>query len=503
MWMSIERPILTVAPDDAFDVGSLGHPWPSDVVATTQQYYQRLWAGSAQPSTVLDQQAEQYVEQQLAHTAGLDLAEDALPDDVVQLSAWMAAQQARVGAQFQDYLSQRAQGAPRRLLPNRATAMLWLRELAPTKLVDGAWLSGLLAHWQDPRAQGLIRTYLDELGNGVAADHHVLIYRQLLQQLGLSTQASHDDAYVQGTLQLALGRCADRYLPEILGFHLGYEQLPLHLLVSHHELTELGLDAAYFRLHITIDNADSGHAQQAVQAIEQAMPVLGDRQGFYQRIKRGYQLNWAGVGAVHMANRINLDDEIVALLARKGRVGQYAHADHCMLAGRSIRAWLADPQDAANLRDTLSAQGWVKRHQPPAHSRFWQMITGSAAPMFGVFSGAEQQLWHDWLAGDALDHLSAQSTADRCYFPPAQGGHRVPSAHLAMRPRLTPAQHSPVDEPSVDAWRQEAQQLAQHVAQQATLAGQMQALLPFLSPQYNGHAVGLAAAPLFLAGLSP
>src|SRR5690606_7326118 len=46
---------------------------------------------------------------------------------------------------------------------------------------------------------------------------------------------------------------------------------------------------------------------------------------------------------------------------------------------------------------------WVKRHEDPAQSRFWRLINGNDAPMFGVFSACEKQLIFDWIGGDWLD----------------------------------------------------------------------------------------------------
>ena len=117
--------------------------------------------------------------------------------------------------------------------------MYFLQCVAPTKQVDGAWLYGLLRYWQDQRFDGLLTTYLEELGDGEAAQNHVVIYRKLLSEHDADSEAGlEDDHYLQGALQLALGVCADEFLPEVIGFNLGYEQLPLHLLITAYELSE-------------------------------------------------------------------------------------------------------------------------------------------------------------------------------------------------------------------------------------------------------------------------
>ena len=105
--------------------------------------------------------------------------------------------------------------------------------MAPTKLVDGAWLYGLLAHWRNARFPDLVRTYVEELGEGAPDKNHVLLYRGLLARYGLDPLDNLPDAlYRQGLVQLALGCNAEIFLPEVIGFNLAYEQLPLHLLIT-------------------------------------------------------------------------------------------------------------------------------------------------------------------------------------------------------------------------------------------------------------------------------
>jgi hypothetical protein len=451
-----------------------------------QLSYQRLRSAERVGSDTgssdsLDCLAEQVIEQQLSATAHIS---DQLPQDPSNLMTWMQQQHAAVGQQYRDYRAARRAGAPRQMFAQRAHALLWLRDIAPTKLVDGAWLSGLLPHWQDVRVEGLIRTYLDELGNGQAADHHVLIYQRLLEQHGLKPDAPTDAHYVQGALQLALGRLATRYWPEVLGFHLGYEQLPLHLLISQFELNELGIDPYYFSLHVTIDNGDSGHAEQAVRALLAAVPVLGDQQVFWQRVERGYRLNHAGLSMDQILTHIDLRAEVVALLARKGQIGQHAHADYCRIAGRSINDWLSDPADASRLLDTLVDSGWIVRHQSANHSRFWRLIDGAKAEMFGVFSSAEKQLLHDWIVGDALVTTQAQDRLT--YRQRHRGDQHAMQVDLAAHHRQT------------YALGQDERLFRQQLAQTLHRDAYVQQLITQLSPQRNGHPVGLFAARLFL-----
>lgn len=75
------------------------------------------------------------------------------------------------------------------------------------------------------------------------------------------------------------------------------------------------------------------------------------------------------------------------------------HSDRCRLQGRTINQWLAEPGAMAGFLEALQAQGWIKRDSDPMQSRFWSLIDGPGAAMFGVFSAYEKQLWHDWIAG--------------------------------------------------------------------------------------------------------
>lgn len=323
---------------------------------------------------------------------------DELPNNPAELGQWTADRAAAVAGQYAQYLAERKAGAARRYFSSRAHALYFLQHVAPTKAVDGAWLFGMLRHWADPRYHGLIRIYLEELGDGDPACNHVLIYRRLLSELGCHEQLPlADDRYLQGALQLALGFNTEAFLPEVIGYNLGYEQLPLHLLISAYELDELGIDPQYFRLHVTIDNASSGHACKAVQALAQLWPAQGASE-FYRRVARGYRLNDLGPCSPTIIAEFDLEAELLAAFERKRSFGQHMHSDYCRIEGRTVNQWLAEPGSIPGFLAALQDKGWIKRGQDPANSRFWQLIDGPAAAMFGVFSPYEKQLLHDWIA---------------------------------------------------------------------------------------------------------
>ena len=368
---------------------------PND--GTTRHLYACLLGGAADASAKEGSAAflSQALHQVHDETSDLPVT----PDD---LASWMHRSAEQAGTRYRAYLDARKAGGPRRYFTNRAHALHFLRAVAPTKLVDGAWLYGLLPHVKNPRFADLVTTYVEELGEGRADKNHVLLYRRLLERHGLNPVQDLPDAlYTQGALQLALSLNAEEFLPEVIGFNLGYEQLPLHLLITAYELNELGIDPYYFTLHITVDNADSGHAQRAVQAVLDNLPQLTGNADFWQRVQRGCALSDAGTGTTEVIDGFDIDSEIEAVFSRKRVSGRGAHSDYCRVAGRSINDWLAESGSMAPFLAALEQAGWAKRGTAPAQSRFWKLLQGDKAEMFGVFSPYELQLIHDWMRGDA------------------------------------------------------------------------------------------------------
>ncbi|RYF38520.1 MAG: iron-containing redox enzyme family protein, partial [Comamonadaceae bacterium] len=300
-----------------------------------------------------------------------------LPQAPEGLFAWMQAHTQSVHASYGTYLAQRAAGAPRHYFSNRAHALYFLRTVAPTKLVDGAWLYGLVEHAHNPRFSDLVRTYVEELGEGDPDGNHVLLYRSLLAAHGLEQiDDLADEMYRQGALQLALGWNAQDFLPEIIGFNLGYEQLPLHLLITAYELNELGIDPYYFTVHATVDNADTGHARRACQAVLDTLPRMDDGGAFWARVRAGSKLADAGVGTGEAIAGFDMEREVLAVFARKAAAGSGAHSDYCRVAGRSINEWLSTPQDLPAFLQALQDNGWIRRGEPAPNSRFWGLLQG-------------------------------------------------------------------------------------------------------------------------------
>ncbi len=409
-----------------------------------------------------------------------------LPADPDHLAHWMAAQNAQVGLRYQHYLAERRQGAMPRYFPTKAHALLFLQQIAPTKQVDGAWLYGTLQYSGDQRLHALIHTYLDEIGNGIAAQNHVAIFNKLLADEGiLQDEPLPAIYYQQGCIQLALALVAQDYLPEVIGFNFGYEMLPLHLLISSYELREWDIDPFYFSLHLTIDNPDSGHARQALSTIQALLPADPvQRSEYYRRLKNGYRLNQVGIGTEQIIQQIDLNDAVITLLQHKAKHGQYTHSNYCRHAGKTVNEWLSDPREIGSFLAVLTAKGWIKRDTDPVQSRFWHLIHGDTALMFGVFTAAEQQIVYDWIAGS---------------WRPPQPVHPLPTLRLLALPPRT-AEHPPhlnADTAWLDAERSlpRALRLALNTHDRAEA---FKLLIPYLRAPVHHSPLGLLACQKYV-----
>ncbi len=448
---------------------------------SSREVYLDLFDGRLSPDKQM--RATDFLGEQLKAASQLPCE---LPDSMDDLVAWMERSTEEVGRRYHDYLEGRKNGEARRFFPNKSSALYFIKHVSPTKLVDGAWLYGLLSHWQDARFGALIQTYLEELGEGLPAKNHVVLYKKLLASQGLEHFDSlPDDDFTQGAIQLALAYNADHFLPEVIGFNLGYEQLPLHLLICAYELQELGVDPYYFTLHITVDNADSGHARKAVDAIFETMPRLGNSQDWIRRVKNGFLLNELGASTNSVIESFDLKRELVSIFERKGVVGQFAHSDYREVGARSINDWLSNPLEAGDFLEQMESEGWFKRHTDPRESRFWKLIEGERAKMFGVFSAYEKQVIYDWIAGDALNSPELARAARA-------------AGSFEAKQRLRASAAAPDNEGgSGSDFDDEVNALHHQLASVRSQEEEVELLISLMSPAMHHSAAGLVATRIF------
>jgi hypothetical protein len=419
------------------------------------------------------------------------------PTDARSLTAWLDESHRRTAGDYRRYLDERQDGAPRRFFSHRSHALNFIEAVAPTKLVDGAWLYGLLPHWREERLAPLIGIYLEELGDGAPHRNHVSLYRQLLgRHGGDSWQALPDVNFVQGAVQLSLAHHAEEFLPEIIGFNLGYEQLPLHLPITAYELNELGIDPYYFTLHVTIDNASTGHARKALQCAIDYLPRHADAVEFLRRLSNGYRLNEVGRGTCEAIAAFDLEAELLQMLAAKADVGALLHSDYCRIGGRTVSDWLDTPGEIPAFLATLQSSGWILRGRPARESRFWRLMTDARAPMFGVFDEVELQLLEDWIVDDhdggrcsrPVDHFRRQRSQQD--LPVGKAG---PGDGASVRAVIA---HFLGDMPT-SGQDPDIRRLAERLASATTRAQAMAILAGMLSPANHPTPAGLLATRLF------
>ena len=432
--------------------------------------------------------AQIFLQQQLEFAAVLD---SDLPAEMRDLESWMQDGVHVVGRQYREYLSARQSGSARRYFSNKSHALYFLRSVAPTKLVDGAWLYGLLEHWRDARFSSLIQTYLEELGEGQPSKNHVGIYRKLLASQGNPRWDDlSDEHYIQGALQLAMAENAGRFLPEIIGYNLGYEQLPLHLLITAYELKELGIDPYYFTLHITVDNADSGHAKAAVDAVFASMPQNESRENWYRRIQNGYKLNALGANTNSVIESFNIERELGEVFSRKAIIGQFSHSDYRRVEGQTVNEWLSDPAQMPEFIAAMENSGWLKRHQDPRESRFWKLIQSEKARMFGVFNAYEQQVLYDWIAGDWI-------AADAKAAPGIKAFGSTPRPPISFEDKQRFLHGAAAQTASGSDFDSELRALETQLIASPDTQATMQTLIALMSPSRHHSAAGLAATRIF------
>ena len=215
--------------------------------------------------------------------------------DTETLSQFLRKKDHKITVQWEQYLERRKAGKPREMFMDRSHAIWWLKQSAPAKYVDGAWL-GHIHKVSTPFAlRSVTKTawqiLSEELGDGDLAKNHVHIYRQLMSELGYELDEGYSRTFVDdeqldtpqvwkaAVAQLLISLFPHEFLPEILGFNMHFEMLTWDTLRAIKELKELGLNNYYFLLHVSIDNADSGHTAMAMQSVVEYMKHIEATEG--------------------------------------------------------------------------------------------------------------------------------------------------------------------------------------------------------------------------------
>ncbi|KAH8646945.1 hypothetical protein BGZ60DRAFT_474568 [Tricladium varicosporioides] len=349
----------------------------------------------------------------------------------------------KIGEKWEQYNIRRKEGGPRELFCDREEAIWWLKQIAPVKYVDGAWL-GHIGKVTTPfalRKTSKIawQVLSEELGDGDLEKNHVHLYQKLLKSIapGLPTAEELDFTHPRHGLdelavwksaiaQLLISLFPREFLPEILGFNLHFEAISMDTLKAGKELQEVKIDPYYFILHVSIDNADSGHTAIAMEVVYEYMDYIqrleGDQaaQKVWERIQAGYLLSQGLPGTAVCPSQSKLLDnasdypnptelEVMRIFKAKARVG---HKIHCRsrvkIGSRSLEEWL-DPVACESKKWQKSllcalsrSKYWICRGDSN-NSRFIRELAWNGR-MFGCFTKVETEVLKRWI--DDLPNIS-------------------------------------------------------------------------------------------------
>ncbi|WVQ99772.1 hypothetical protein IAU59_006914 [Kwoniella sp. CBS 9459] len=365
---------------------------------------------------------------------------------------------------YEQYLERRKRGGPREMFPTADYAKEWLRLAGVVKYVDGGWIGGILGvgtgrtdslprlSFEEEEEDGSLERTVskmawqvisEEFGDGDIQKNHVYLYEKLLKQLGhtksgnergfddLSQDEGVPRCWEAAIAQQCIGLLASTrdYFPEALGFNMAYEALPYHLLVTARELKELKIDNYYFAIHVTIDNADSGHSAMARLAVERYLDGILQRDGLeamqlvWRRVQAGYilaeglpttpsspvefeqvpsefgQYQWLPKVQIVDASPIEL--KLVDVIFKKSLAADKMHCTSKMqIAGSTVEQWL-DPntltaeKTLAFIRALATKRPFVIPGEPP-RSRFMRDLEWGGR-MFGAFSRSETAVVGEWI----------------------------------------------------------------------------------------------------------
>jgi hypothetical protein len=199
---------------------------------------------------------------------------------------------------------------------------------APFALVDGCWLRSMSAARDDTPAHAMLfQIFADEVGNGLHERNHANLYRVLMSDLGCALPGVWQEAFAQDkrmALQafkapaflLAIDLACEHYVPELLGVNLCIEMAGLDGFYEamSRNLERKGLDAAYWRIHICVDNLATGHARQSALLIERYLEAIASQLG-----EQCMQWTWERVWKGFLTMSVFMRQEMNALLSAAGK----------------------------------------------------------------------------------------------------------------------------------------------------------------------------------------
>ncbi|CAE7010134.1 hypothetical protein P3342_003152 [Pyrenophora teres f. teres] len=362
------------------------------------------------------------------------------------LSDFLKSKDVDVTNRWEEYLSRRKAGGSREIFSDRNEAKWWLKQAACVKYVDGAWL-GHINKISTPFKYRHItknawQVMSEELGDGDLAKNHVHVYRELMNDIEAGLAAADSENFIHPHHDLTETRCwkaalaqltislfPHDFLPEALGFNMAYESLPLHLLKTVKELREVRLNPYYFELHISIDNADSGHAAMAMAAVTNYVELVAKNDGeeaahvAWKRVQAGYILA-EGLPTTpespslrmkpkNSFPRTSTEATLIDIFAAKSFVAHKIHCNSRLKIGRrSLVNWLEpnafrDKQWQKDfLHDLGNCRPWVIKGSSDRSRLVKELVW--EGKMFGSFTESEVEVVKAWI--DELNFSETRTT---------------------------------------------------------------------------------------------
>ena len=374
---------------------------------------------------------------------------------------------------WSNYLERRKQGGGPELFATAERAKAWLVQQAPVKFVDGAWL-GHVHKITTPFPLRSVTKHAwqilsEELGDGDPEKHHVTLYRKLLESIGHPLPSGHSADFIHasewergenhGTWEAAVGQLAislfpHEFLPEILGFNMHFEEVRLDTMQVAHELKHYGIDPYYFLIHISIDNADSGHTAMASHAVVQYLDVMRATEGeaamghAWKRIQVGYVLSQtlgcypcpstADLGPASLEVLLSaLSAQVLGIFRAKASASHGIHSrSRARIGDYALHEWLEETMrmetNGLDLLTTLSrAKPWVVAGNSRKSLLVRELSWGGR--MFGAFTKNEVTTicrWIDTLKPESESRLYWQFTQRQPVTPQeAVADLRDPASH--------------------------------------------------------------------------
>lgn len=419
--------------------------------------------------------------------------------DAGKLAEMLKAQDKSITDRWESYVAARDSGGPRQMFKDLDHAKWWLKQISPVKFVDGAWL-GHIHKITTPFALRSItkkawQVMSEELGDGDVTKNHVYLWNELMKDIdaGLPAPDSKDFIHPRHGLdkphvwkaavaQLLISIFPHEFLPEILGFNMHFEMLTWDTMRAIKELKELKLNDYYFLLHVSIDNADSGHTAMAMQAVVDYMTHVQNTfddatvQQTWKRVQAGFILSERlptspdvepiGPAAHFTSSSSAHEGRVLEIFRAKAAVSHKLHcASKVKINGRKLVDWLnpvsfeSEAWRKEFIRSLASSKAWVKKGNS-AGSRLMNLLRWDGK-MFGSFTDAEVETVRTWIdsLSDGPDPNVYWNFVQRLKVPSSQALANLDIArdypvfstsvsvdHSAQQPLSLAELHAPVDD---------------------------------------------------------